>query len=197
MVFKDLNRKFQLVLGLIILAALPAWANLNFIKDNTLFQSAAIEVKPELDLVDWDKVIENNKSWDEQIDYDSGKFSVNYTFQEELEDFIKKQLKTYHPDYTSVVVMDNETGKILAAVDYARATKKFGRDLAFTNTHPAASIIKVITASDLLENTHIKTDTEFSFTGKSTTLYKHQLKEPANRRWIRSLDFQKSFCDFQ
>jgi peptidoglycan glycosyltransferase len=194
MVFKDLNRKFQLVLGLIILAALPAWANLNFIKDNTLFQSAAIEVKPELDLVDWDKVIENNKSWDEQIDYDSGKFSVNYTFQEELEDFIKKQLKTYHPDYTSVVVMDNETGKILAAVDYARATKKFGRDLAFTNTHPAASIIKVITASDLLENTHIKTDTEFSFTGKSTTLYKHQLKEPANRRWIRSLDFQKAFA---
>src|SRR6476619_2686587 len=91
-------------------------------------------------------------------------------------------------------MLDNETGNILAAVDYARNKNVFGRDLAFTNSHPSASIFKIITAADLLENTHIKTDTEFHFTGRSTTLYRSQLKEPASRRWIRSLDFQKAFA---
>lgn len=193
MVFKDLNRKLGLISGLIVLATLPAWANLNFIKDNTLFQAPATS-EPAEESLDWNKVLSKHQSWIEQINYDSAKYLVKYTFHEELESYIKKQLTTYHPDYTSVVVIDNKTGNILAAVDYARARKKFGRDLAFTNTHPAASVIKVITASDLLENTHIKTDTEFHFTGKSTTLYKHQLKDPAGRRWTRSLDFEKAFA---
>ena len=199
MVFKDLNRKgkFALlgILGTLALVTLPAWGNLNFIKDNTLFQAPATPVKPDTDSDEWSKILAKHQSWVDQIDYDSSKYNVQYTFNEELETFIKKQLALYRPDFTSVVVMDNESGKILAAVDYARAKNVFGRDLAFTNTHPAASIFKVITASDLLENTHIKTDTEFHFTGRSTTLYKHQLKDPGgNRRWIRSLDLEKAFA---
>lgn len=152
-------------------------------------------MKPDTDSDEWSKILSKHQSWVDQIDYDSSKYNVQYTFNEDLETFIKKQLALYRPDFTSVVVMDNETGKILAAVDYARAKNVFGRDLAFTNTHPAASIFKVITASDLLENTHIKTDTEFHFTGRSTTLYKSQLKDPGgNRRWIRSLDLEKAFA---
>lgn len=195
MVFKDLNRKAILGLGLFALATSPVWGNLNFIKDNTLFTSPAVEVKPDPEDNDFSKIVASNKSWSEQLDYDSSKYKVNYTFNEELEDYIKKQLALYRPDFTSVVVMDNETGEILAAVDYARKKNVFGRDLAFTNTHPAASIFKIITASDLLENTHIKTDTEFNFTGRSTTLYKHQLKDPGGRhRWIRTLDLEKAFA---
>lgn len=199
MVFKDLNRKVGLTLSLLSLATLPAWGNLNFIKDNTLFSSPSVVpplIKPAEEApTEWNKILSKHQSWVEQIDYDSSKFNVQYTFNSDLEDFIKRQLNLYHPDYTSVVVMDNETGHILAAVDYARSKNVFGRDLAFTNSHPAASIFKVITAADLLENTHIKTDTEFHFTGRSTTLYKHQLKDPGGRRrWIRSLDLQKAFA---
>lgn len=199
MVFKDLNRNGKIalfgVLGVLALATFPAWGNLNFIKDNTLFTQSAVESKPEADSEEFTKILANHQSWSEQLDYDSSKFNVQYTFNSELEDFIKKQLALYRSDYTSVVVMDNETGHILAAVDYARNKNVFGRDLAFTNTHPAASIFKVVTAADLLENTHIKTDTEFHFTGKSTTLYKHQLRDPGNRhRWIRTIDLQKAFA---
>jgi penicillin-binding protein A len=200
MVFKDLNRKSFLLIGLLALATLPAWGNLNFIKDNTFFQptqtsAAPAKLPPESpSSLEFSKILSNHQSWVEQVEYDSSKYNVKYTFNSELESFIKKQLALYHPDYTSVVVMDNETGNILAAVDYARAKNVFGRDLAFTNSHPAASIFKVITAADLLENTHIKTDTEFHFTGRSTTLYRHQLKEPANRRWIRRLDLQRAFA---
>lgn len=199
MVFKDLNRKALLCLSLSSLISIPAWANLNFIKDNTLFQSPAaapvatankLEERPS----DWSRILANHQSWVEQIDYDSSQYHVNYTFNHDLEEFVRKQLGLYRPDYTSVVVIDNENGNILAAVDYARGKNVFGRDLAFSTTHPSASIFKVITAADLLENTHIKTDTEFHFTGRSTTLYRHQLKEPANRRWIRRLDLQKAFA---
>lgn len=200
MVFKDLNRKGHFaLLGVLSVAALisfPVWGNLNFIKDNTLFNSPtqSVEVKEALS-DDFAKILAKHQSWSEQLDYDSGKYNVQYTFNQGLENFIKKQLSLYRPDFTSVVVMDNETGHIIAAVDYARNKNIFGRDLAFTNSHPAASIFKVITAADLLENTHIKTDTEFSFTGRSTTLYKHQLKDPGGRqRWIRTLDLEKAFA---
>ncbi len=195
MVFKDLNRKAFLFLGIMIVATLPSWANLNFIKDNTLWESPAVPVKPTEEQQDeWSKILSKHQSWVEQVDYSNSRYNIQYSFREELEDFVKKQLALYRPDYTSVVVMDNETGQILAAVDYSRAKHVFGRDLSFTNSHPAASVFKVITAADLLENTHIKTSTEFSFTGRSTTLYRHQLKEPPHRRWVRSLDFEKAFA---
>jgi penicillin-binding protein A len=199
MVFKDLNRNGKIafigVLSVLALATFPAWGNLNFIKDNTLFAAPTVSIKPDHVSHDFSKILAKHQSWAEQLDYDSTKYNVQYTFNSELENFIKRQLSLYRPDYTSVVVMDNETGHILAAVDYARKQNVFGRDLAFTNSHPAASIFKVITAADLLENTHIKTDTEFSFTGRSTTLYRHQLKEPAGRqRWTRTLDLQKAFA---
>jgi peptidoglycan glycosyltransferase len=198
MVFKDLNRNVFFVLGFLLLITFPAWGNLNFIKDNTLFSSSAPLAplsKPETENNEWSKILSKHQSWVEQIDFDSAKYNVQYTFNSELEEFIRRQLSLYRPDYTSVVVMDNETGHILAAVDYARDKNVFGRDLSFTNSHPAASIFKVVTAADLLENTHIKTDTEFHFTGRSTTLYKHQLKDPGTRhRWIRTLDLEKAFA---
>jgi cell division protein FtsI/penicillin-binding protein 2 len=195
MVFRLLNRKFYLFLGLLGLVSFPVWGNLNFIKDNSLFIPQNFSGKVESVSFDFSKILSSHKSWGEQLNYDSTKYKVQYTFNFDLENFIKKQLSLYHPDYTSVVVLDNETGHVLAAVDYARRTNTFGRDLAFTNSHPAASIFKVITAADLLENTHIKTDTEFSFTGRSTTLYRHQLKEPAGRRrMIRTLDLEKAFA---
>ncbi len=197
MVFKDLNRPLILVtIGL--MCSLSAWANLNFIKDNSLFQSPsdvqALKAAPPESPDEWKQIIGKHQSWDQLIDYDSAKYKTNYTFNPDLEEFIKKQLSLYRPDFTSVVVLDNETGHILAAVDYARAKNVFGRDLAFTTTHPAASIFKIVTASDLLENTHIKTDTEFHFSGRSTTLYRSQLKEPSNRRWVRTLDLQQAFA---
>ena len=153
MVFKDLNRSL-LLLCMGLLCSAPAWANLNFIKDNSLFQTPsdiqAIKAAPTEAPDEWKKIIGKHQSWDQLIDYDSAKYKTNYTFNTDLEEFIKKQLALYRPDFTSVVVLDNETGHILAAVDYARAKNVFGRDLAFTTTHPAASIFKVITAADLL-----------------------------------------------
>ncbi|HLT22623.1 MAG TPA: penicillin-binding transpeptidase domain-containing protein [Bacteriovoracaceae bacterium] len=193
MFLKATHFKMLLLAVLIVIAAFPAWSNLNFIKDNTFFQNK--EKSDQITHEDWSKILSSHKNWDEQLDYDNTKYKITYTFNEELESFIQRQLLLYRPDYTSIVVMDNETGEILAAVDYGRASKKFGRDITFSSTHPAASIIKVITAADLLENTHIKEDTDFHYTGKSTTLYRYQLEEPGpRRRWIRKINLKKAFA---
>lgn len=203
MVFKDLKRislkiVFTLSTGLLCQSS---YAQFNFLKDNALInqspQTPESEVAPEAKIQtdEWNKILEKHQSWDQQIEYDSSKYSVNYAFNDSLEEFIKKQLNLYHPDYSSVVVMDNETGHVIAAVDHSRVKKIFGRDLAFSTTHPAASVIKVITAADLLENTHINTHTEFAFAGRSTTLYRSQLKAPPQqRRWVRRLDLDRAFA---
>lgn len=203
MVFRDLKRLPLRIIFTIstLLLCSQSYAQFNFLKDNALInqspQTPENEVSPEskIQTDEWSKIVEMHQSWDQQIEYDSTKYKVNYTFNESLEDFIKKQLNLYHPDFSSVVVIDNETGHVLAAVDHARVKKVFGRDLAFSSSHPAASVIKVVTAADLLENTHINTHTEFAFAGRSTTLYRSQLKEPPQkRRWVRRQDLDRAFA---
>lgn len=205
MVFKDLRRVPLRIIFFMstMLLCQHSYAQFNFLKDNALInqspQTPESEVSPEAKVPteEWSKIVEKHQSWDQQIEYDSSKYQVNYAFNDSLEDFIKKQLNLYHPDYSSVVVIDNETGNVLAAVDHSRVKKVFGRDLAFSTTHPAASVIKVITAADLLENTHINTHTEFAFAGRSTTLYRSQLKEPPQqkrRNWVRRLDLDRAFA---
>jgi peptidoglycan glycosyltransferase len=192
-----LNRYAILILtGFFYFNSTLVWGNLNFIKDNSLFEN-----KTNSDLVvsinqldEWRKIFSKFKGWGQEINHEKLKYKINYTFNVELENFVKSQLLMYRSDHTSVVVINNQTGEIMAAVDYSRSGNKFGREMAFSNSHPAASIFKVITAADLLENTHIKTSTEFVFSGRSTTLYKHQLKEPIGRRFSRGLDLEKAFA---
>src|SRR5690554_2527991 len=105
MFFRTTHFKMLLLALLIILAALPAWSNLIFTKDNTLFQNK----EPEFTYEDWTKIISSHKNWDEQLDYDNSKYKIEYSFNADLEAFIQRQLRMYHPDYTSVVVMDNRS----------------------------------------------------------------------------------------
>lgn len=121
------------------------------------------------------------------------KFKPIYTIDYELEEAILKLLRKYRSDYTSVVVVDNSNGHILAALDMGRFDSKPTRLTSFTPSHPAASIFKIVTAADLLENTHVGNTTQFQFSGRSTTLYKYQLKQEGGR-WSRKSDFEKAFA---
>jgi penicillin-binding protein A len=121
------------------------------------------------------------------------KYKPIYTIDEELEEKIVRLMRKYRSDFASVVAIDNNTGNILAAVDMGRNDSKPSRLTSFSPTHPAASIFKIITAADLLENTHVGNSTQFQFSGKATTLYKYQLKQEGGR-WARKSDFQKAFA---
>jgi peptidoglycan glycosyltransferase len=105
----------------------------------------------------------------------------SYTFENEinwkLNDYIEREIKRYRPDYVSVVVLDNNSGRVIAVTDYSREERSFGKRLSFSTTNPAASVFKLITAADLIENTDVNTETYFTYNGKGSTLYKYQLKD--------------------
>lgn len=120
-------------------------------------------------------------------------YSLEYTTNNDLEVFVKKFISRYRSAHVAVVVMDNETGNILLSMGHSRNSGEFGPVLPFTSTHPAASLFKIITAADLLENTPVTEDSRFKFHGRGTTLYKNQLKV-TNSRWARYQSLEKAFA---
>ncbi|MDA8793218.1 penicillin-binding transpeptidase domain-containing protein [Bacteriovoracaceae bacterium] len=90
-----------------------------------------------------------------------------------------------------MAVIDNNSGAIISAVDFTRSNQKFGNSMVFSNTHPAASVFKVITAAALFENTSKSPDSQYAFRGRSSTLYKNQLNSKKNNRKIK---FSKAFA---
>ena len=147
-------------------------ANLNFGKDLSFETFDEDGFKKSLS-----KAIFEDNGWPENHVYNEREYDVEYTINDQLTNYIIKELKRYRSDYTSVVVLDNNTGAILSAVDLQRKGNKVGKSMAFSSAHPAASVFKVITAADLLDNTEVNKETKFSYNGRSTTLYKYQLKD--------------------
>lgn len=168
---------------------LNANANFNFYKDLSLRPIDIDEFGDKLT-----QEVFKNETWPAEVEYNDKEYQVRFSINEELTDYIKKELKRYRSDYASVVVIDNNTGKIISAIDYTRDTKKFGKNLTFSSTNPAASVFKVVTAADLIENTEVESDTLFTYAGKSTTLYKYQLRSENRSRWSRQIPLKKAFA---
>lgn len=127
------------------------------------------------------------------IHQNSNDYQIDYTFDPELMNFIKKKLKRYSSDHSVVTVMDNNDGSILAVVGYNRKTRSYDYKLPFTNTHPSASLIKIITGAGVIHNGKISKETVFNYRGKGTTLYKYQLTNKRTR-WSRYQSFASAFA---
>ena len=134
--------------------------------------------------------IRKNKGLREEI---TPEISIDYTIDEKLENYIKGELKRYRSDYSSVVVIDNNSGDILAAVGYQRKYNQFDYYQPFSSTHPAASLFKIVTSASLLEGGGVEPDTKFTFRGKGTTLYKYQLRDKRSR-WQRNISLENAFA---
>ncbi|MBD64100.1 MAG: hypothetical protein CME62_02760 [Halobacteriovoraceae bacterium] len=171
-----------------LIFSFSSFANLNLFKDFSLLKIEKDSLSEKLS-----HEFFGTEDWPEYFNYNHKVLAVDYTVKKDLNDYIIKELKRYGSAYASVVVLDNDSGKILSAVDYTRSTRKIGKNLTFSATNPAASVFKVITAADLVENAQIVDNSEFNFNGKSTTLYKYQLKNKPNR-WTRTTTFEKAFA---
>jgi cell division protein FtsI/penicillin-binding protein 2 len=171
-----------------IFISTPLLANFNFYKDLSL---------RELDWKDFSSNLTremfSDTTWPKNIEYDDIKYKLKYTFDNDLTRFAKKELRRYGSDYASVVIIDNNSGEVLTAVDYTKKGRKFGKNITFSSTNPAASVFKVITAAEVLENSDVDYKSLFTYNGKATTLYKYQLKNKKNK-WTRKVRFQKAFA---
>ncbi len=132
--------------------------------------------------------------WPDQLRVNNQMLKVEYTFNDNLTNYAKNLLKQYRSDYTTITVIDNETGKVLAAVGYEGRSNRFDKNLVLSNTHPSASLIKIVTTAELLQNTAVKKETMFDFRGRSTTLFKYQLNDSKNNRWDKSQTFETAFA---
>jgi peptidoglycan glycosyltransferase len=132
-------------------------------------------------------------SFPKKLIYDDSEIKVSYTINSTLQNGLQKILKRYPSDHTAVVVLDNKSGEILAAAGINRKNKKINFSLPFSTTHPSASLFKVVTTADLLENGKMLPHTKMSYRGRGTTLYKYQLKNKISR-WTRWISFQKAFA---
>lgn len=139
-----------------------------------------------------DDVIIKAKHLPARLAIGDNEYNVEYFINDDLEAKIKDYISEWGPDFASVVVLDNKTGGVIAAVDYSDKTKKFGRKLTLNATHPAASVIKIVTAADLIQNHKISSKTSFKYNGRSTTLYKSQLTDTVNK-WTTQTDFATAF----
>lgn len=165
-------------------------ANLNFGKDFSFTKVSSDDIQSVLT----EEILLKNK-FVKSIGVNGVDHSVDYSIDEVLNDKINKIIRSYRSDYTAVAVIDNNTGAVIALTDYTKVGNSFGINLALSNTHPAASVFKMITVADLLENKDIDIggDSKFTYHGRGVTLYKNQLKKEESR-WSRSIQLKKAFA---
>ena len=70
------------------------------------------------------KVFESSE-WPVDFKYEHRNFVIDYTLDNELEDYIKKELRRYSSDYASVVVINNNTGQIFVSGGLYKGDKIF------------------------------------------------------------------------
>ena len=139
------------------------------------------------------KIHYGENSWPKEISINPGKMAeVEYTFNDKLTKYVKRLLRRYRSDYSAVIVIENSTGEILSAVGHEGINKKYNLDLAFSSSHPSASLFKIVTSAELLKDSEVDNYTRFSYRGKGTTLYKYQLNNKKTR-WTRYLSLEKAF----
>ncbi len=124
---------------------------------------------------------------------EDGDLTLDYTLDKDLSKYVEKRLRYYRPDRAAVVVLNSDNGDILASIGFERKTKSFDNLLPFTGTHPSASLFKIVTTAELLEDGEVHGDTKFKYRGRGTTLYRYQLKNKKSR-WTRSSSFERAFA---
>lgn len=138
-------------------------------------------------------IVKNNSLPSELIQKDVPDATVEYYLNKKFNTYLEKLLKRYQSDYSAIVVIDNETGKIIGMTGREKKTSKMLPVLPLTTTHPAASIFKIVTTAALISKNKINVDDYFYYNGRGTTLYKYQLKDKKNK-WTRKVNFKTAFA---
>lgn len=109
------------------------------------------------------KVFRDGKDW-----------TLQMTFDAELQKFIYDKLRQYQVDWAGVSVVDANTGAVKALVSYSSEEPNIDH-LSLRATFPAASIFKVITAGAAVQEKHLRPDSILTYGGDSRYVYKRSL----------------------
>ncbi len=197
---KKLSRKKK-ASRLFVIAAIATGTMIFFNTRPTVEEKAELKIKNHLEQrVQIAKTLAEpmkQESYPEKIEINLDGFnrevSVQYTFEPELQLAAEKLLKQYKPDYGSIVLMDAETGKILALANFQRdALDK--PNLALKASYPAASIFKVVTATAAIDKVGVRPTDTIRFNGGNYTLYKKNVLSDKINKWTRSISLKDAFA---
>lgn len=141
-------------------------------------------------------LIRENKFPDEidlSLDGGTQRAQIDYTLDDDSQEWMEKTISQYNADYTAFVAMDARTGRILSLVSHS-ATEPSTSNLTMRATFPAASIFKVVTASAALDLDKAKPETVVPFNGANHTLYKKNVQETRVTRWTRMMTMKEAFA---
>lgn len=100
-------------------------------------------------------------------------YRIHYSSNAYLNLYTNKSLEIYHPDAGAVLICDLKTGRILALAEISDKEVRSTPALCFGKNFPAASLIKVMTATAAIE---LNLDDSIPQKGSYHTLYRSQLK---------------------
>ncbi|MFP4158757.1 MAG: penicillin-binding transpeptidase domain-containing protein [Desulfobacterales bacterium] len=120
---------------------------------------------------------------------------LQYRFQTTLDpDLQKSVVSMLDPKWArhiAIVVMDPETGRILAMASHDKNDS--GANPCLSAEFPAASLFKIISAAAAIETLGFKPESEISFNGGKYTLFKSQLKDTQNK-YTNSITLESAFA---
>jgi len=122
------------------------------------------------------------------------KVRLTYTVDADLQKEADKLLKSYKPDYGAIVMMDAETGRILAMSSFQKGGGAEAPNLALKGTFPAASVFKIVTATAALDKYHMTPESTIQFNGGNHTLYKKNVMSTKINRWTRAITLREAFA---
>ncbi len=93
---------------------------------------------------------------------------VFYSLEPQLQEFVKRTIRTAAAPHAAIVVMNPHTGAILAIAGKSNSIK----NIEYHSEFPAASLFKIVTAAAAIEESGISKDTRVAFRGGTYTLNK-------------------------
>lgn len=110
---------------------------------------------------------------------------AHLTLDRELHEFANKLLEHYHLPEGAIVMLDADTGDVLAYASHSERGP--ARDLANVAKAPAASVFKVITATALVENAGVTPEQRECYSGGSEHIAQQDLVPSARDKWCTTV----------
>ncbi|MDI6797383.1 MAG: penicillin-binding transpeptidase domain-containing protein [Desulfatibacillaceae bacterium] len=123
---------------------------------------------------------------------DGKAYTLNTTIDSNLQARLESLLDTRHSKALGIVVSDPDTGRILALAGWADGQMQ--ARACWEMLFPAASIFKVVTAAEALDQFGLSANSPMFFNGRKHTLYRSQLT-PANNRYSEEISFAEAFAE--
>jgi cell division protein FtsI/penicillin-binding protein 2 len=116
---------------------------------------------------------------------------VETSLDADLQTYLLNRMDREHSRYIGIVVMEADTGRVLAMAGFDKLDQK-GNPCLRSN-FPAASVFKIVTAASAVDHCSYTAESPMHFNGYKHTLYKRQLKEATNRH-TNTVSFKDAFA---